>query len=687
METWNIKGKRFTDGPAWTMNPNGYVESRTERGDKILAAANRVRTDLLLHLEKFFILLEAAKTVPEKCLAVYSYFTDIGLEDKLLEIAKKEQNNGNTDSAAQYSAVYGVLLNALADIADALSGEEADTEEFYAILRAVFDKTQIGTIPTSVDQVMIGSAATVRASNPKYTFVIGLCEGEFPATVNERGIFTPADRAKLKQMEIELSTDNDARSSDELMFVSKAFSTPSHGLYLFTEASNFDGSSKTASIPFRRVEALLDKYEPHVYSGDDIQYLVGAPRSAAAHIRTIGNTPEGMALMAAVSEYLPNAAELSQRSVSASEDLHLSEATVRAVHGDTAKFSATTFEGYVSCPMSYYCSNVLKLREKVDDDFIASDMGNFVHAILEELIKYATQAKDGILPTDDEIMRHTEEATLRYIDKISPSELKRSKRLNHIYKKLEALSKLMVKNIVEEFASSEFFPAFFELSIGKKNGDMPPMVFKLEDESTVKFEGKIDRVDLYRNDDGLFVRIVDYKTGSKVFSLDDVSRGINTQMLLYLFMLCKDGASAFCNKLGLEETKLNPAGIMYVSADIPVIPLEAEDSMEVVLKKAEGKIHRSGLLLNQPEIISAMNKDLSSRFLAGVRKNSDTGVMMGDALTSPKEFDRLYNEISDTVKEIIQKLRRGHAGASPLRYDGRNPCDYCKMKPVCRRES
>ena len=55
-------------------------------------------------------------------------------------------------------------------------------------------------------------------------------------------------------------------------------------------------------------------------------------------------------------------------------------------------------------------------------------------------------------------------------------------------------------------------------------------------------------------------------------------------------------------------------------------------------------------------------------------------------LATSGDFDNLYNEISNTIREIIKKLREGDAGARPLRYGDKDPCSYCKMKPICRRD-
>ena len=88
---------------------------------------------------------------------------------------------------------------------------------------------------------------------------------------------------------------------------------------------------------------------------------------------------------------------------------------------------------------------------------------------------------------------------------------------------------------------------------------------------------------------------------------------------------------------------------------------------------------------NDPEVIKAMNHEISRKFLAGVYQKKD-GEIVGDALTSPEEFEELYTQISDTVKKMITELKSGNAGASPLRYGKNDPCGFCKMKPICRKD-
>ncbi len=684
VNTWNIRGAKFTDGE-WTMNPDGYKKEMSERAKEILLVANETRKAVVEPLTKLFILLDASQTIADMCRALFEYISSLGLEESLDKLAQKELARGKKKSASEISSIYGVILNTLADVGEAMEEQEANVDDLYTILKTVFDKTDIGTIPTSVDEVTVGSAATMRTSNIKYTFVLGLCESVFPAAIHDMGVFSSGDRERLDALDIELSGDVDSRSSDELMYVLRAFSSPSERLYLFTAESDLGASEqRLPSLAFNRVRALFPSINVHEFKGDELEYLTGAPKSAVSHLRKLSGTPRGEALKKACVPYVPSIERRSSaESFSPSE--HLSEAVTSKKRYENMTLSFSRFEKYVSCPFKYFCSSELKLRESGRAKFEFSDMGTFVHHVLETLLRFSvTELSDGSLPSREMIIKKGDEIVDAYIDGIFPSDAQTPKKLAHLFTRLKKLSRLVIDNMLKEMEHSKFRPAFFELETNGIGSNPRPMVFIPEDKSyKVTFSGIIDRVDLYKKDGEVYIRVVDYKTGSKSFSLEDVEHGMNLQMLLYLCTLCRNRDTEFARSLGLEEGKTaTPAGMIYLLAKVPVVSLEDYTEEEAVIESADAEIERNGLLLGNDEILFAMNDELSPQFLAGISQKD--GIFSGDSLLSGEHFEKLFSDMENVILKITAEMRSGCADARPLKYGGKDPCSYCEFRSVCR---
>ena len=112
----------------------------------------------------------------------------------------------------------------------------------------------------------------------------------------------------------------------------------------------------------------------------------------------------------------------------------------------------------------------------------------------------------------------------------------------------------------DEQNQSQFKPVACELKIGRGEDAVPGQVYRLSDGRTVQLVGTVDRADEWIEDDGTrWVRVVDYKTGSKKLDLKEVYCGLDCQMLLYLFSLTRDAGGRF--------TGAQPAGVLYLLAD------------------------------------------------------------------------------------------------------------------------
>ncbi len=686
INTWNISGARFVDG-AWSMNPDGFSARLSERGKEILKIANEVRDNLCSELDEFFVLLDTAQNVPDMCRAVYRYIEKANLRESTRLLAQKELEYGNKKSATELVGAYGLILKSLADIGEALEDTVCSIEDFFTVLKTVFDNTDIGTIPTSVDEVTIGSASLLRTHEPKYVFVLGLCEGEFPANVDNSGLFGNADREALLDLDIELGENEELRYSQELMYVKDAFSAATERLYLMCSTSTLDGGTRTPSLPFKRAQKLFCDLAPHKYTEHELSYLAGTPQSAAAHLKNIQIHSDRAAAEDAVCEHLPLVRTQKDINIS-TDECRISEETARRIIGERVYISPSSLEKYVQCPFGYYASYMLSLREKKYGRFGSNQMGSFVHYVMEHIVRFAVPDSDSTdIPTTEQIRSKIADIVEQYIKMIVPDDSLNTKRMEHLYKKLTRLSFLIAENVCRELADSDFRPAFFELHIDGKDGNPSPVVLPLSNGASIVLKGYIDRVDIWRDGTEVYVRIVDYKTGSMRFSLSELEYGLNTQMLLYLFSICTSPGRTFRAMTSLADDDLPlPAGVVYLSSSITKTPLERFDaSEEQILSTAEQKLVRSGLILDEDKIIRAMSHSSSKDILMGVTEKD--GRFVGKCLMSGDELSDLFVQLRGTLTEIGEKIYSGIADCSPNTHMDNDPCKFCIAKPMCRKSN
>ena len=622
VNTWNISGARFTFGD-WTMNPDGFETRISERGQAILRAANSIRNELCAPLEAFFIQLDAAESIADMCRALYSYMEKVELRQKTIQLAERELGYGNKKTASELASLYDIILSTLADIGEITKDVPASIDDFYTILKTVFDKTEIGTIPTSVDEVIIGSASTLRSSNPKYVFVPGLCEGEFPANIADMGLLGSNDRELLEQFDIVIGNTEDTRASDELMYIKNAFSAPVEKLFLLTANTTAKGDSRSPSLPFRRAAELMN-IKPHKYSGNDLSFLSGSPRSAATHLRNISAVSDKRAATDAVAIHIPLVKKLSEESTTP-QDNQIEPALVSQILKDNLCVSPSSLEKYVRCPLNYFAHYWLSLREKKYGHFSSNHFGSFVHYIMENIVKFAIPNDEELrIPSDKEIQKEMQRIVSEYVNKLVIDSSYNTKRMAYLYEKLQKLSILIVENTLSEFRDSDFRPMFFEYGIGKGDEKADAVNIPLSNGASIKLMGSVDRVDVWKHDEKVYVRILDYKSGKKEFSLDDVSCGINMQMLLYLFAICRSPGNAFRYSTGLEDgVEPIPAGVVYLSSHM--VKQNFKDYSvddETILDNAKQSISRSGIILNDESVLRAMSHSASKEILVGVENKN-----------------------------------------------------------------
>lgn len=656
--TWNICGSMFFED-VWSMNPDGYSTRVSERGKEILEAANEVKNIIIPPLFALLSDIRAAEKNTKKiCMAIYSYLEKMCLFDQLSSLCELELSLGNTREANEILRMYDYMISALTELSLILGDECMGIDDISSAISILLSHTDIGSVPSSLDYVTVGSASTLRAENIKIAFVPGLVEGEFPANVNANGIIKENDKEMLSLLGVKLPSTAEKLASDELTFSHRAISKPHEKLILTTYTNDLGGHGKTPSMIWTRalyaLPALKEKIE--MFDIERIK-LIAKEQLRKYMADDIQKECNDTVLEEPQSEMLSTFGDDS--------DENIDPSLARLVFGDSIYLSKSGISTFLLCPYRYWCENVLKLRENKDGLMNAADIGTYVHFVLEKLIA-KEKLDDGSLPilTNNELLDRINKVSEDYIDTIgfipSPSMLYAISRYRNI-------AYAMLVSVFEEFSKSQFKIIGMEQSLSERKHDaLSPLKFEIDVTDDFKpkivLTGEIDRLDAYKNENGIYLRIVDYKTGTNTFDINKVSEGNELQLPIYLFSAAAE-KNKFNPIFNNEEGKeLYPASAMFLSA--------TESSGTV-------KPLRSGFIANDKEILLAASSTLDSDIL-GVKIDKDTGEALGNAV-SFEEMQSLKKTLVDTISDVAKNMYSGKAERCP----SQDACKYCKVRNTC----
>ena len=229
----------------------------------------------------------------------------------------------------------------------------------------------------------------------------------------------------------------------------------------------------------------------------------------------------------------------------------------------------------------------------------------------------------------------------------------------------------LLRYIHSEQEGGLFRPVAFEQRIGM-DGRIPPLKINASAGKGVNVRGIVDRIDIYKGRDKDYLRIVDYKTGSQKFNLDDVYNGLSTQLLLYMAALKNAG-------FGREGRDITPGAVMYQSADRQ-IKFDNDD---------EALYTAVGMALADPEISRAFDTTNKGRFgLLSLDKNNKVKKARGSEAVSDKKFDIILRWAQQKVADMADGIYSGSFDSLPLeRRSGRLPCEWCAFSSVCANKT
>lgn len=667
---WQLRASAWARADDWQQHPDGYGAEYDDAARERLAHINALRHRLADPILAFQRDSASAHTAETQAAALAAFFEAVKLPETLEKRAAALSAQGREALAQEYQQLWDIVVAALEQSAAILADTPMDCEEFGKLFNLTLSKYDIGTIPVSLDAVSAGDFDRMRRRSIKHLIVLGASDERLPLAESETGVFSGAERTRLGELGLTLGGSDEGELWREFSLIYNCLTLPSDSLCMLYPLTNADGESVRPAFLFKRAAALFGLDVRHAALSEA---RLGAPAPAvglAAHA-----VHGGSGIERAAAEYFAEHEPGRVAALGRADEMSrgkLSGEAVRRLYGDNLRLSASRIDKFASCKYAYFCQYGLRAKPYEPAGFTPPEVGTFIHYVLEKTSRAVKERGGWQKVTDGDVRELCDGFVAEYVHTELNDFQEKSARFIYLFRRLTRDARQIVSDIAEELRSSDFEPLSFELDFGHAE-NLPPVELGEGDER-VTLTGVADRVDGWLHNGKLYLRVVDYKTGKKKFSMADVWYGMGLQMLLYLFALGENGKLLY----GAETV---PAGVMYVPARNAMLSMTRDvDDAELSSKRAE-TVRRSGLVLDDEALMEAWEHGKDKRYIPVKFKD---GVASPDDVASAARLGLLARHIKKYLREMSAELRGGSVAADPY-YKGQqeNACINCDYFDAC----
>ena len=657
----------------WDVDGDMWDEKFTADDDNI-EELESIRDRIITPIVKLKKRLKRDKTASSICVHLYDHIVECRAEENTAKLMDELIKQNKDYEAAEVKRLWGCLIDILDSINDTLGEREINYAETARIIRSMIGRIKYSVPPQTLDAVTAASARMARLNSPRVVFVMGANDGDFPNQISVHGLFSEADRSKLAENGIELSTPLAELIASERLVVYKAISAASDKLFITYPLSDLSGQAKYPAPIVDRILGMFGDKRIRC-SNDDIPAHFYAVTYHSAFYHYMQERDNSSTSVSSIKSLLKSEPEYNRRlryvldRCNHTQDYHIDKNVMEQLQDfEPLRLSSTGLEEYNLCHFKYFCDKCLRLHinEKVELD--ARISGELTHECLYGIIGSRTK-KDFINMSYEDVKKEISSCAKNYRNKALAGDFGKNARFELIFNKLTERMSEVFMYTQQALMASDFVPHDFELDLRKSHS----VVIPFADGKTLSFGGIVDRADICRIDDNDYLRIIDYKSSRKEITSETLAGGINMQMLLYLFAATDKGS---------VYEGYEPAGVLYSPVRISEVHLESHKIDSKNSSAIKSSLRTSGLVIGDRDVLEAMEKNVRGEFIPVKLDKNGVPDKYSNCISS-EAMALLRNYTYRKLTSMAESLHNGDAEAVPLVLTGKLPCDYCDYMNIC----
>jgi ATP-dependent helicase/nuclease subunit B len=665
---WGIKGNKW---------------QKEFKYQKVSAEQNKIeelRQKIINPLNKLKEQIVEDKTINQKIKALYEFLQEQDVISKL----NNSINDSNEQLVDEYLTSYNILVSIFDEMILLFNDEVVGFDRFKELLKIGLESSELGMVPASQDQVILGDIMRSRNHNIKVIFIVGLNDGTFPKASREEGFINDNDRKFLRENGLSVAKDSMELLCNEQYNIYKAFTIATNRIYLSYCSSNIKGDSIRPSITIKKIKMLFPKLQEKSLLIEKDDRIVNEQVTKEIVLEKYKDFLDGKEIedkwIDLICYYSKKEPVQFEKILNGYDYTNLATditpENIQKLYGNTLKISVSKLEKYKQCPFSFYLEYGLKIKEREQMQVLSMDTGSFMHEVIDEFFKEADNL--GI-----KIKEISDEQAQEIIDKVISEKLDLSKYYKLINnkkfiiltRKLKQTIKLSLKYIIESIKASDFNVLSTEIEFGN-NKEIKPYVIELEDGKKAELEGKIDRVDIGNLDDKTCIRIIDYKSSMKSLDEKKIMAGLQLQLFTYANVM-------------EEEKGYDPVGVFYFGLEDILIGLsKGNPSIEEIEEKIKNHFKMSGFVVADVNVVRAMDNTIpasggSSQIIPARIDSSNIVKPTKSGPKTKEQFQELQAITKEIAKQISKEILKGKIDIKPYNDRYNTGCTYCKYGTIC----
>ena len=641
----------------WTRKLKGMAQ---EDLDKM----NHYRRQLVEKVDGLiYVLRQRRKTVADITRAIYEFMVQENLQVRLAEQEELFKAKGELALAREYAQIYRIVIELFDKFVELLGDEQVSLSEYCKLLDAGLEEARVGVIPPEVDQVVIGDMQRTRLKDIKALLFAGANDVYLPGALLRTGLLSELDREKFAREKLTLSAGGKEKAYVQKFYLYLNLTKPSEKLDIYYSKVSADGKSVRPSYLIQELQKLFPKLkvrdEERYLKEQELTENIGFDRMIREFVQKRHETDGAWCELYNWYKKNPKWQEKVERFLEAGyyrKPLDaLTEEAAKRLYGEEFETSITRMERFAVCAFSHFLTYGLGLREREEYDFQAADLGNVCHRALERFsYKVERETGDWLKLTEEQRNQYVEESVEEAIADYGNSILYSSSRNAYLIVRMKRMLEKTVWALTKQLAAGDFKPSAYEMRFAN---------------------GKIDRVDTCEDGDCVYVKVIDYKTGSKSFDVTALYHGLQLQLMVYM-----DAALQLEQKKHPEKEIL-PAGVFYYRIQDPLIdrPKEGEER-ESILKE----LKPDGMISLEKEVLEHLDHCMvGESSVIPVKYNKNGSLSKSSKAASAQDFYLMMKYAVNKVEEIRQKILSGDVKVNPYRRGTETSCDYCSYRQIC----